>query len=155
MQIRAGNRQDEAIIRTILFQSLEEHGIESDLEGRDKDLRNIEHNYFWYDGLCLVAENDGQIVGFLAGKKSDKSEDTLLLSRLVVVAGARKRGTGRALMKTLIFYSQNMEYKTIEIAIPGNLQVQNLIDPAILQKYGFQDIGGVWKLSVPKPIFQN
>ena len=155
MQIRAGNRQDEAIIRTILFQSLEEHGIESDLEGRDKDLRNIEHNYFWYDGLCLVAENDGQIVGFLAGKRSEKSEDTLLLSRLVVVAGARKRGTGKALMKSLLFFCQNMEYQTIEIAVPGDFQVEKLIAPAVLSRFGFESSNNSWKLSVPKPVFEN
>lgn len=147
MQIRAGNRQDEAIIRTIIFQALEEHGIQSDLEGRDNDLRNVERNYFWYDGLCLVAENDGQVVGVLAAKRSQKDESTLLLTRLAVVPGVRKRGTARELVKTMLFFANNMEYKKVVICVPGLEQEKEFFAPSFLQKVGFDTQSNSWNLT--------
>ena len=135
MQIRAGNRQDEAIIRTIVFQALQEHGIEADLEGRDNDLRNVEHNYFWHNGLCLVAESDGQVIGVLAGRQSPADESVLELSRLAVVGGARRRGAGRKLIATMLFFARNMEYKKIVLAVPG--LPENPADPEVLTRLGF------------------
>ena len=112
MQIRAANRQDEPLIRNIVFSSLEELGITPDPEGRDKDLKNIEQSYFWHDGVCLVAERDGQVIGTVAACKRG-ADDELELTRLAVYPAARNRGAGRALMKTLLFFAANMEYKQI------------------------------------------
>lgn len=149
MQIRAATRQDEPIIRTIISQALEELGIQLDLEGRDSDLKNIERNYFWYDGLCLVAERDGQIIGVLAAKPNRQHAGILELSRLAVTPGARKRGAARALMKTLIFFAGNMECKRILLGVPGLSEDLKTIDPSILKRFGFvQDESGLWSIGV-------
>ena len=41
MQIRAGNRQDEDKIRTIIFNAMKECGLEPEPEGREDDLMQI------------------------------------------------------------------------------------------------------------------
>lgn len=112
MQIRAANRQDEPLIRNIVFSALEELGITPDPDGRDKDLKNVEQSYFWCDGACLVAERDGQIIGVVAAKRA-ATEDELELARLAVYPAARNRGVGRELVKTLLFFARNMDYKLI------------------------------------------
>lgn len=151
MQIRAGNKQDEPIIRTIIFQALEENGAVPDLEGRDRDLKNIEHNYFWYDGLCIVAERDGQIIGVLAARRSEKDEDSLELMRLAVTPGARQRGAARSLVKTLEFFAKNMDYKEVRVSQNELGEDLNRIDSKILKKLGFvqNEEKKFWQLSRP------
>ena len=149
MQIRAGNRQDEATVRTIVFQSLEEFGILSELDGRDSDLRNIEKNYFWYDGLCLAAERNGELIGFLAGRRREGQEEILDLKRLAVVPSARKQGVATALMKTAKRFAANLEYKSIELSCPGLSKELSEIDPMFLQKLGFTKAdSGSWHQKV-------
>jgi predicted N-acetyltransferase YhbS len=137
MQVRAGTRQDEPIIRTIIFQALEEHGIQPDLEGRDSDLRNIEHSYFWYDGLCIVAERDGQIIGVLAARRQGDDEKTLELLRLAVTPGARKRGVARSLVKTMRFFAGNMGYEKIVIGKDSRSELLKKVSAVVLEKLGF------------------
>ena len=142
MQIRAGNKQDEPIIRTIIFQSMEEHGAKPDLDKRDSDLKNVEQNYFWHDGLCLVAERDGQIIGVLAARRSEQDPEVLELMRLAVTPGARQRGAARSLVKTMLFFADNMEYKHIRAGAssPCGEDVTK-IDPVVLKKLGFAQNG--------------
>ncbi len=149
MQIRAGNRQDEAEIRTIVFQAMKEFGILPELEGRDSDLRNIERNYFWYDGLCLAAELDGQVLGFLAGRRREGQESVLELSRLVVQAAARRQGVAKALLKTAFSFAKNLEYKSIELVCPGATKELAHLDASILQHLGFVlGPAGSWQKSL-------
>ena len=64
MQIRVATRQDEPLIRTLVNQALVEQGkAEVDLQGIDADLNNVESHYFWFDGIFIVAEDAGQIIG--------------------------------------------------------------------------------------------
>lgn len=146
MQIRAANKQDEPIIRTIVLQAMEEMGATTDLDGRDSDLKNVEHNYFWYDGLCIVAERDGQIIGLLAARRNEKDDETLELMRLAVTPGARKRGAARALVKTMLFFASNMQYKQITAGSSQLGEDLKRIDPVILKKLGFVQAsdGAVW-----------
>lgn len=146
MQVRAGNRQDEPLVRAIVSQYLEEQGRLLDLEGADKDLRNLEHNYVWYDGLFIVAEREGQLVGFAAGRRANDNsfdqenetpaQERLVLSRLIVTPGARRRGAGKALVKVLSFFAQNMGYKEIALDKPaGLMQPESFL---AMQKLGFR-----------------
>lgn len=137
MQIRAANKQDEPIIRTIISQAMEENGATAELDGRDSDLKNVEHSYFWYDGLCIVAERDGQIIGVLAARRNEKDEETLELMRLAVTPGARKRGAARALIKTMLFFAGNMQYKQVVAGASQLGEDLKCIDPIILKKLGF------------------
>lgn len=143
MQIRVANRQDEPIIRTIISQANAEVGdAEVDLTGRDSDLTNIESEYFWYDGIFIVAEEDGTIVG-LAGARRGETDDVLSLKRIVVVPARRRTGCAAALMDTIKFFAHNAEYKVIEY-------VPRKTDPAE-PFLGFTADGGVWRKALAKP----
>lgn len=140
MQIRVANRQDEPIIRSIINQANAEIGeTEIVLTGRDSDLTNIDSEYFWFDGIFIVAEDDGQIVG-LAGARRGDSDDVLRLQRIVVVPARRKTGCAAHLMETILFFARNAEYKRIEYA-------PRKTDPSE-PFLGFNARDGVWALEV-------
>lgn len=150
MQVRAGNRQDEPLVRAIVTQYLEEQGRALDLEDKDRDLRNLEANYFWHDGLFIVAERDGQLIGMLAGRKNSKSDEILDLKRLVVTTGARRRGVAKALVKTMLFFAQNMEYKKVEFKDSESVEDQQR--DAALARLGFEKSNQEsqsWAMKVP------
>lgn len=139
MQIRVANRQDEPIIRTIVNQANAEHGLpEIELTGGDSDLNNIEAHYFWYDGIFVVAEEDGQIVG-LAGARRGETDDVLELLRLVVIPSRRRHGTAQLLMNTIVFFARNAEYEEIRYA-PQKHDGKPFL--------GFVEEGKVWKLDL-------
>lgn len=73
-QIRIGNRQDEPIVRPLIAHILAKNPEELDLNGADKDLRNIEQAYFGNGGLFLIAERDGVVVGLLGAKEAESPE---------------------------------------------------------------------------------
>lgn len=148
MQVRAANRQDEPLIRNIVFSALEELGITPDPDGRDKDLKNVEQSYFWHDGACLVAERDGQVVGVVAARRG-ATDDELELARLAVYPAARNRGIGRELMKTLLFFAGNMEYKTLVLG--SDLPSADLarLPATKLVQLGFAQQDSAWRMSVP------
>ncbi|MBY0360216.1 MAG: GNAT family N-acetyltransferase [Candidatus Obscuribacterales bacterium] len=125
MQIRAGNRQDETAIRALVSESL-------DLEGKDRDLRNIESSYFWFDGLCLVAEKDGEIIGFVAARPREQ-EEILELSRLAVAPSYMEQGVAAKLVDRVNFFAGNMDYEKIVAA--RSLAVER----PLLLKLGFTD----------------
>lgn len=149
MQIRAANRQDEALIRNIVFSSLEELGITPDPDGRDKDLKNVEQSFFWPDGACLVAERDGQVIGVVAARRHDHDEEQLELVRLAVYPAARNRGVGSALMKTLVQFASNMEYK--QIVLGTDLPSADLarLPEQKLKNMGFDLSSSGWSREVP------
>lgn len=148
MQVRAANRQDEPLIRNIVFSALEELGITPDPDGRDKDLKNVEQSYFWRDGVCLVAERDGQVVGVVAARRGT-TEDELELARLAVYPAARNRGAGRELMKTLLFFAGNMEYKTLVLGCDLPSADLARLPATKLVKLGFAQQDSAWRMSVP------
>jgi N-acetylglutamate synthase-like GNAT family acetyltransferase len=140
MQIRVANRQDEPIIRTIISQANVEVGdAEIDLPGRDSDLTNIDSEYFWHDGIFLVAEEDNSIVG-LAGARRGETDDVLSLKRIVVVPARRRTGCACLLMDTIVFFAGNAEYKVIEYTPRKTDPVEPFL--------GFTADGGVWRFDV-------
>jgi N-acetylglutamate synthase-like GNAT family acetyltransferase len=113
MQIRVANRQDEPAIREIVNQRNAELGLRQiELVELDSDLNNIDAHYFWYDGIFIVAEEDGQIVG-IAGARRGESEDVLEVLRIAVATGRRGKGVGKLMMQTILFFAGNSEYKRV------------------------------------------
>jgi N-acetylglutamate synthase-like GNAT family acetyltransferase len=113
MQIRVANRQDEPAIRAIVSEAKVQAGqAEVNLTGADADLSNVDANYFWYDGIFLVAEDDGKIVG-LVGAKRGKSEQILELLRLTVSLPYRKQGIARSLLESVLYFAGNFDYEQV------------------------------------------
>jgi GNAT superfamily N-acetyltransferase len=118
MQIRVATRQDEPIVREINGQVNVELGYpELDLPGKDADLMDIESFYFWNDGLFIVAEDEGKIVG-LAGARRGENDETLELVRLVVVPARRHSGVAHELVDVIEFFAANSQYTKI-VFYPG------------------------------------
>lgn len=133
MQIRAGNRQDEECIRDIIFKAMQECGLQPKPKGREDDLNNIEAGYFWHDGIFIVAERDGMIIGVAGGRRNpDPGHDgELELIRLAVLPEERKHHVARKLLDTVMFFATNMEYKQVI------LRTQAQVIPGVLEKLNF------------------
>ena len=138
MQIRVANRQDEPAIRAIVNECRAQRGEpEVDLKGADSDLNNVEEHYFWFDGIFLVAEEEGTIIG-LIGARRGNSEETLDLRRLAVSPAFRGKGVARHLLNHVLYFASNLDYKRV-IMDPArqHLDKQKPIQP-------FQVENGLW-----------
>jgi N-acetylglutamate synthase-like GNAT family acetyltransferase len=157
MQIRAGNRQDEPTIRAIIFDAMEECGLQPEPEGREDDLKNVESGYFWHDGIFIVAERDGAIIGVAGGRKNPDDEDELELIRLAILPAERRNRIAVELIDTIMFFAANMEYKRII------LRTKARVISGVLEKLGFvrdekrstADLPIYWQNVVPrlKPVY--
>ena len=144
MQIRLGNRQDEPAIITLVCDVMNEFGLVPKMDGAEADLKNIDANYFACDGLFLVVEIEGKIVGIAGAHKS--SENVLELVRFAVVKSARNKGYAHLLLNTILSFAQDLDYQRIEVEparqYPGGT--------ATLMKMGFtsdsnaEDAQQVW-----------
>jgi N-acetylglutamate synthase-like GNAT family acetyltransferase len=111
MQIRFANRQDEAPVRAFL----EARGAVLDLPGADKDLRNLDLNYFGQDGVFVVAEEEGQIIALAGAKKIPGDNDTLELTRFVTEDGTAGDAIKERFLAIIKNHAYQMDYKTIEV----------------------------------------
>lgn len=117
MQIRIANRQDEPEIRTFVEALYQKSGLSFELESKDSDLRNVEANYFGKEGLFLVAENEGAIVGIAGARK--KSESDLEIKRFLVADNESYSASEvRAdLLKVIVEFAPRMLYSKIELSM--------------------------------------
>ena len=93
---------------------------ELELDGRDKDLKNIEGYYFGNNGLFLVAEEDGAIVGAVGARAL--SESVLGLLRLETPEVPFAEIAGEFLERVTAF-APRMLYRSIEVQIvPSKLE---------------------------------
>src|SRR5262249_49194416 len=130
MQIRVANRQDEPAIRAIVNECRAQRGEpEVDLKGADSDLNNVEEHYFWFDGIFLVAEEEGKIIG-LTGARRGNSEETLDLRRLAVSPSYRGKGVGRALVDHVMYFAGNLDYRQVVLdPLRQNFDLQKPFKP--------------------------
>jgi N-acetylglutamate synthase-like GNAT family acetyltransferase len=111
MQIRIGNKQDESEVRTLVSQLLDEAGQKLDLNGIDKDLKQIEIHYFGHDGVFLVAEQERTVFGFAAALQS--TDTVCELRRLYVNKEHRRSGAGSLLLKQVISFAKQLDYQQL------------------------------------------
>ena len=112
MQIRIGNKQDEASVRELVASVAGEFNQPFDPSGNDSDLKDIEWNYLGQDGIFLVAEDNRRIVAFAGARKLT---DTICdFRRLVVDCRWRKLGIGRQLIEIVRSFARRMDYEAIE-----------------------------------------
>jgi N-acetylglutamate synthase-like GNAT family acetyltransferase len=113
MQIRLGTRQDEPAIRALVEAIMKQYGLTYDESKGEADLKNIEAHYFAHDGIFLVAEQDGQVVGIAGARASE--EKLLELVRFGVGKQWRGKGIARQLMATVVKFARDMENERIVV----------------------------------------
>lgn len=111
MQIRLGNRQDEKAIGTLVFDVMKEFDLPIKPGGSEADLKNIEANYFARDGVFLVAEEEGKLVGIAGARRSE--ENVLELVRMAVTKDWRGKGCARNLISTVLSFARDLGYERI------------------------------------------
>lgn len=113
MQIRLGNRTDEPVIQKLVARVMTEFALQFDLNGAESDLKNVDANYFAHNGVFLVAEQEGELIG-IAGARAETETD-LELVRIAVDKKCRGTGVARKLMSTVISFANDLEYKRIVV----------------------------------------
>lgn len=132
MQIRIGNKQDEASIRELVAASYSQSARTLALDGGDSDLRNIEKNYIWHDGVFLVAEDEREVIGFAAALK--KTDTVLLLKRLVVAEISLRPNISQLLLKQVLKFAKDLDYLAIDFIVDeSNTQLI-----CLLKDHGFK-----------------
>lgn len=136
MQIRLGNRQDEPSINNLVLAVMKEFCLPVEPDRTESDLKNIESNYFGHDGVFLIAEEDGQLIGVAGARRSNDS--VLELVRLAVDKDWRGKGIARQLISTILSFANDLGYQNIIVEparqYPGGMD--------FLMRFGFtSDVG--------------
>jgi|GEM_PF-1067949 len=99
MFIKEANTFDRAAICHLVRKVMEENNLNLDLANKDIDLEDLNY-YFDHDGKCLIAVEDGQVVGLAAGRPENDGEFELV--RLCVGKLARGKKVARKLLSKII-----------------------------------------------------
>jgi GNAT superfamily N-acetyltransferase len=94
-QLRDASNRDRDLIWGLISSVLAEYGIPTDREGSDRDLVDIETNYWNAGGAFRVLTQAENIVGTVALKR--ESERCVELCRMYLVPEQRGKGLGRQL----------------------------------------------------------
>lgn len=111
MQIRVANRQDEKNIQSIFGDLCSKKGEELDLSSKHKDLRNIEANYFGNEGIFLVAEDDGKLIGFAGAKK--ESDTAISVDRFYIDDAHKRSGIDKQFMQVIVPFAKRMYFERL------------------------------------------
>lgn len=112
MQIRVANRQDEKSIQAIFAELCSKKGEELDLSSKHKDLRNIEANYFGNEGIFLVAEDDGKLLGFAGAKK--ECDTTISVDRFYIDDAHKRSGIDKQFMQVIVPFAKRMYFERLD-----------------------------------------
>ncbi|XP_049640522.1 putative N-acetyltransferase 8B [Suncus etruscus] len=106
------------------------------------DLSDISKYYFSEQGSCLwVAESEGQVVGMVGALPVNEPalrREHLQLHHLCVDVGYRGQGIGKALVKTVLQFGQDEDYRAVVL----NTTIFQPEALALYQGLGFQKTGG-------------
>ncbi len=111
MQIRVANRQDEKNIQSIFADLCSKKGEELDLSSKHNDLRNIEANYFGNEGIFLVAEDDGKLIGFAGAKK--ESDTAISVDRFYIDDAHKRNGIDKQFMQVIVPFAKRMYFQRL------------------------------------------
>jgi putative acetyltransferase len=130
--VRSATNADRKRIEDLVFGVLAEYGLESDPEGTDSDLADIDGNYIANGGVFeLIETRDGRLLGTAALFPVD--EKTVELRKMYFEKELRGRGWGRRMLARLIDRSRELGFKRIY------LETASVLTEAtrLYEKFGF------------------
>ena len=134
-EIRAATNKDIVPIKKVVFDVLKEYGLKGDESGKDKDLDDIEQNYFgkggWFAVLIHDKKNIIGTVGLFAF-----NNDLCELRKMYLLKPFRGKGLGKRLLETAIRIAKEKKYKKIVLETIEPLKEAT----ALYKKYGFTEI---------------
>lgn len=113
MYIKEANTFDRAAICKLVGTVMDEHSLNLDLANRDNDLEDLNF-YFNHGGKCLIAVDDGKVVGLAAGRPEENGQFELV--RLCVAKPARGKKLAKKLLSEIIAFAKRkgFEYLVVE-----------------------------------------
>lgn len=111
--IRQAKNEDLPEIKRLVFGILKEYNLLPDEDGKDKDLYDLERNYFANSGFFGVAINDEteEIIGTFG--LASINQDLCELRKMYLSKKFRGRGIGKFILHTAIDISKQLHYHKI------------------------------------------
>lgn len=133
ISVRPATNADSENVKALVFGVLREYGLESDPDGTDADLSDIEANYIRAGGAFEILEDDrGNLLGTVGLFPMD--ETTVELRKMYFDKTLRGRGFGKKVLERMIERARGLGFKKIY------LETASVLREAIglYEKYGFE-----------------
>ena len=133
MTIRRATNQDADAVRKLVFDVLRAYGLKPDPAATDRDLEDIEKNYFQNRGSFSVLEGPG---GELIGSYGllNITSDSCELRKMYLHPDFRGKGYGKMLLEHALLTAKNLGYERVTLETASVLQEAI----ALYKKYGFE-----------------
>ncbi len=132
--VRAATNDDCARVRELVFEILDEYGLQGDPDGIDRDISDIESNFTDRGGIFEVLENEeGKMVGTVGLYPLD--DRRVELRKMYFVPEIRGKGRGKQILTRMIRIAAASGFKQIV------LETASVLKEAIglYEKFGFKE----------------
>ncbi len=132
--VRAATNDDCARVRELVFEILDEYGLQGDPDGIDRDISDIESNFTDRGGIFEVLENEeGKMVGTVGLYPLD--DRRVELRKMYFVPEIRGKGRGKQILTRMIRIAADSGFKQIV------LETASVLKEAIglYEKFGFKE----------------
>ena len=131
MEIRKAQNSDADAIKALVFAVLKEYGLKPDPHATDRDLDNIEENYFNNKGYFGVIVENNSIIATVGLHK--ESESTCELRKMYCLPHSRGKGLGKIILEFSLQKAKALGYSRIVLETASPLKEAI----ALYKKYGF------------------
>lgn len=133
MNIRKADNTDIEAIKEVIFEVLEEYGLQPDPESTDSDLSDIEGNYILNGGYFGVIEENGKVVATVGIYKV--SAHVCELRKMYMLSSLRGKGIGKKLIEFALAEAKELGFTKVVLETASQL-VEAI---ALYKKYGFTE----------------
>ena len=131
---RSCSPEDWRTARRLVEEYAAELGFDLCFQDFDVEIENLPSHYGPPSGAFFVAEEDGRVLGCVGLRRV--SDGIGEMKRLYVIAGARRRGIGRALAEAVITEAAGMKYEKLVLDTLASMNEAN----ALYRSLGFTEI---------------
>lgn len=120
--IRSWQPADRQAAITLICSVLEEYGLTCEPAGTDRDAVEVEAYYWQSGGAFWVVEQDQTVLGTAGYYPVERGEQAVEIRKMYLLPGARGRGLGRYLLRSLENDIQQRGFQRIWIETSSVLQ---------------------------------